>query len=137
MLCSLEIENTLIEPSKVLFMSCYSSQTSCAYMCWQLSNKGFMKVISCESWLLKGSDRNRAASHRETLALCFYVIELEKVIGNHPKQCIIITDCISFQILRRLKLINSKFLKFSLYLSTFSNIGVYFHLVNNLSMPIC
>ena len=79
-LIALEVKNYLIDPTKILWITTDFSQISVAYMCFPLSDECYLKVVNCDSRLLKAADRNKCASMIE-LAL----VQLENIIREHPE----------------------------------------------------
>ena len=131
-LISLKIRNYHIDPTKPLFVTTDSSQIAIAFMAFQVSTEGEIRVVCCDSKLLQVSDRNKAASFRELLALMYSVLKLELKIRNHPLDVVFLTDCVSLQFLHRTKYHNSRLLEFALFLSTFNNISVNYSIGKSL-----
>ena len=125
-LCSLQIRNNLVDPTKPLFLCSDSSQVAAAYALIQFGTDGMTKLITCDSKLFKAPDRNMSAAHRETVALIWGLTQCETTIRGHGNKVTLLSDCVSVQMLHRSKLNNTKFLEYSMYLSTFTNLGVFY-----------
>ena len=91
MLISLRIKNSVIDTTKLLFCCTDCSQISCAFMIFQIDNKGTMQVIATDSRILKSADRKKSASFQELLALMFSILETEQLIRNHNQEVIFIS----------------------------------------------
>ena len=85
-----------------------------------------MILIWCDSKILKQSDRNKTSSFRELLGILYGIISLESEIRAHSSEVVILSDCISLSLLHRQKYHNSRLLEISIFLSSFSNISVYY-----------
>ena len=126
LLCALKFKNMNPLKDRPLFLAVDSSQISTGYLIFQLSDDGTERMIYTGSKLFNAADRNRPAGAREMLGMLFSLIENEQMIRNHTDQVIVLTDCISLQSLQRLKSTVPRMLEASLFLSTFSNLGIYY-----------
>ena len=85
-----------------------------------------------DSKILKGSDRNKASSFREAIALIYSLISNEAVIKNHESQVIVLTDCIGLSHILRSNNNSSRLLEYAIYLGTFSNLSVRYSVGSSL-----
>ena len=108
LLCSLQFTNATINQHKPLFISCDSSQICLGLLAFQLDDNGQMILVYCDSRVLKPSDRNKASSFRELLALVFAVIQMESQITGHQGEVVILTDCVSLSLIHKQKYHNSQ-----------------------------
>ena len=120
LLCSLQFTNATIDNTKPLFISCDRSKI----LAFQLDDNGQMVLTYCDSRVLKQSDRNKASSFRELLALVFAVIQMESQIRGHTGEVVILSDCISLSLIHKQKYHNSKLMEISIYIASFGNLTV-------------
>ena len=91
-----------------------------------------MNLVYCDSRVLKQSDRNKASSFRELLALVFAVIQMETQIRSHQAEVVILTDCVSLSLIYKQKYHNARLMEISIYLASFGNISVQYVTGNSL-----
>ena len=123
LLAALELESHVIDTSRPLFLATDASQISIGWVLFQLVDGGVV-VINLDFKLLKSCDRRRPAALRETLGMMYALISNEGVVKSHPKETILLTDCIGLSAILRSKNTNTKMLEYALYLSTFSSLHV-------------
>ena len=100
LLANLGFSNHVIDKSRCLFLATDASQIAISWVLFQIVD-GDIKLVSMDSKILKGSDRNKASSFREAIALMFALISNEAQIKSHESQVVVLTDCIGLaQILR-------------------------------------
>ena len=124
LLASLKFENRVPDNSQPLFISADASQIAIGILAFQIDPDGEISLVYCDSKLLSSGDRNKPASHRELLAMVFSLISLENTIKAHQSPVIMLSDCISLQLVARGKFSDNKMLEISLYLSTFENLSI-------------
>ena len=79
LLASLGFENHVIEKNQCLFLVTDSSQIAISWVLFQIIH-GEIRLNSLDSKVLKGSDRNKALSFREAIALIYALISNEASI---------------------------------------------------------
>ena len=93
LLANLGFANHVIDRKQCLFLATDASQIAISWVLFQII-RGDIKLISMDSKILKGSDRNKASSFREAIALIYSLISNEAAIKNHESQVIVLTDCL-------------------------------------------
>ena len=131
LVASLGFANHVIELDAPMFVATDASQIAISYVIFQIIN-GEIRIISLDSKILKASDRNKASSFREALALMYGLIANEATIKNHPASVICLTDCIGLSQILRSSNNNSKMLEYAIYLGTFSNLSVRYSVGSSL-----
>ena len=126
LLCSLKFTNMTPLPDRPLFLAVDSSQISTGYLIFQIDDDGQERLIYTGSKMFNAPDRNRPAGARELLGMIFSLVENEGMLRNHADQVIVLTDCISLQSLQRLKSTVPRMLEASMFISTFTNLGIYY-----------
>merc|ERR1712208_61552 len=93
---------------------------------------GEIKIINLDGKILKSSDRRKPAAVRESLGVVFALISNETAIKSHPKQTLLLTDCIGISCILRSKATNEKMLENALYISTFRDLHVKYTIGSSL-----
>ena len=93
LLATLGFANHVVDKTRCLFLATDASQIAISWVLFQIVG-GDIKLISMDSRILKGADRNKASSFREAIALMFALISNENQIKSHEAQVIVLTDCI-------------------------------------------
>ena len=123
LLANLGFENHVIDRKQCLFLATDASQIAISWVLFQII-RGEIRLISMDSKILKGSDRNKASSFREAIALIYSLISNEAAIKNHESQVIVLTDCIGLSHILRSSNNSSRLFEYVIYLGTFSNLSV-------------
>ena len=131
LLASLGFENHVVEKDQCLFLATDASQIAISWVLFQIID-GEIRLIGLDSKVLKSSDRNKASSFREAMALMFALISNEASIKNHCAQVIALMDCIGLSQILRSSNNNSKLLEYAIYLSTFNNLSVRYSVGSSL-----
>ena len=123
LLTGLEFASHVIDTSRPLFLCTDASQISIAWVLYQIVD-GEIKIINLDGKILKSSDRRKPAAVRESLGVVFALISNETAIKGHPKQTLLMTDCIGVSCILRSKATNEKMMEYALFISTFRDLHV-------------
>ena len=129
-----KIRNFHIKTDEPLFLATNASQISCGYILFQLTKQGTLKLVKCNSRLLRQSSRNKGSSKRELISLSFALVENEGIIRNHEHSVLMLSDASSLQLIQRGKTTNTIFAELGCYISSFPNLGVYYW-INKCTFP--
>ena len=114
-----KIRNFHIKTDEPLFLATDASQISCGYILFQLTKQGLLKLVKCDSRLLRQSSRNKGSSKRELISLSFALIENEALIRNHEASVLMLSDASSLQLIQRGKTSNTIFAELGCLISSF------------------
>ena len=131
-LIQLDIKNYHVNVPRPLFVATDTTQISVGFILFQITPDGYMKLIRCDSKLLRQSMRNKGASKRELISLGFALVENEHRLQNHLAPILLMSDASSLQLLSRAKLCNNSFAELGIFLSSFHNLGVFYTLGSSL-----
>ena len=126
LICELNMENSVIDKQKTLYIAADASQIAAAYIIFQIDNDGEILMIYTATRILIRSARGKSAAYRELLSIVSAVVDFEHEIRQHPGEVVILSDSISISLLIRQKSTNNKMLEISLLLSSFGNLSLYY-----------
>ena len=112
-----KIWNFHVKREEPLFLASDSSQISAGYILFQLTEDGHIRLIKCDSRLLRQSSRNKGAARRELISLGFRLIETESTLRNHMAPILLLSDASLLQLLNRGRLMNNIFAEMGCFIS--------------------
>ena len=126
MLISLNIKNTIFDPTKTLILETDASKMACSAVIWQLDDNGQMQLLSTASSVLSTAQMRSPSVIRECSAITFALDKFQDLILGSQTKTYLLTDCSALQWLARSKNTSSRFFEQTILLTSFPNLEVIY-----------